>query len=356
MTEEEMMNPDNWGSSSDAQKACYKQSGMPLLPNGEPDIENFDGNPRWYEELSSCDDYLSNGVNLWDHDTLEPVEYDDDISNNFGYNSQKSYYESKASEGEAPCPNCGNRTFVVPHDAYRSCNICGHSFAVKPTYDIDGNFIVQSKDWTKGNMDWEIVESKADVDLTCGMCNGTGEIYMDTLVTCHECNGTGKITFDQLPLWKKKLYTSEVQVKPTKDYFNFEDRGTDDGIIDATCQICGETLHLRNRWEDLYDHMVENHNDVFHGIASEGRYLIFGGKDNSYFEVKETTDKFTARLFVNLTKMSVLMSIMEAPSITDRNERFIVRATNVRQASRLIRQCYIALVSWLDVAFSFPAS
>ena len=186
MTEEEMMNPDNWGSSSDAQKACYKQSGMPLLPNGEPDIENFDGNPRWYEELSSCDDYLSNGVNLWDHDTLEPVEYDDDISNNFGYNSQKSYYESKASEGEAPCPNCGNRTFVVPHDAYRSCNICGHSFAVKPTYDIDGNFIVQSKDWTKGNMDWEIVESKADVDLTCGMCNGTGEIYMDTLVTCHE--------------------------------------------------------------------------------------------------------------------------------------------------------------------------
>jgi hypothetical protein len=41
---------------------------------------------------------------------------------------------------------------------------------------------------------------------------------------------------------------------------------------------------------------------------------------------------------------------MEAPSITNRNERFIVRATNVRQASRLIRQCYIALVSWLDVA------
>ena len=26
---------------------------------------------------------------------------------------------------------------------------------------------------------------------------------------------------------------------------------------------------MRNRWEDLYDHMVENHNDVFHGIASE---------------------------------------------------------------------------------------
>jgi len=104
------------------------------------------------------------------------------------------------------------------------------------------------------------------------MCNGTGEIYMDTIVTCHECNGTGKITFEQLPQWKKEQYASEVQVKPTNDYFNFEDRGTDDGVIDATCQICGETLHLRNRWEDLYDHMVENHNDVFHGIASEGGF------------------------------------------------------------------------------------
>jgi len=70
--------------------------------------------------------------------------------------------KKKASEGEAPCPKCGSRTFVVPHDAYRDCPRCGYSFAVKPTYDIDGNFIVQSKDWAKGNMDWEIVESKAN--------------------------------------------------------------------------------------------------------------------------------------------------------------------------------------------------
>ena len=67
-------------------------------------------------------------------------------------------------------------------------------------------------------------------------------------------------------------------------------------------------------------------------------------------EVKETTDKFTARLFVNLTKMSVLMSICEAPGIRDKNKRYVVSARNVRQASKLIRQCYIALVSWLDVA------
>lgn len=67
-------------------------------------------------------------------------------------------------------------------------------------------------------------------------------------------------------------------------------------------------------------------------------------------EVKETTEKFTARLFVNLTKMSVLMSICEAPSITDKNQRYVVSRRNVRQASKLIRQCYIALVSWLDIA------
>ena len=66
-------------------------------------------------------------------------------------------------------------------------------------------------------------------------------------------------------------------------------------------------------------------------------------------EVKETTDKFTARLFVNLTKLSVLMGIMEAPSIP-KEDRFTVQARNVRQAAKLIRQCYIALVSWLDVA------
>ncbi len=67
-------------------------------------------------------------------------------------------------------------------------------------------------------------------------------------------------------------------------------------------------------------------------------------------EVKETTDKFTARLFVNLTKMSVLMSICEAPGITDKSKRYVVSARNVRQGAKLIRQCYIALVSWLDVA------
>tara|TARA_R110001592_G_scaffold362464_2_gene676316 strand:- start:290 stop:1753 length:1464 start_codon:yes stop_codon:yes gene_type:complete len=67
-------------------------------------------------------------------------------------------------------------------------------------------------------------------------------------------------------------------------------------------------------------------------------------------EVKETTEKFTARLFVNLTKMSVLMSISEAPSITDKSKRYVVSRRNVRQASKLIRQCYKALVSWLDIA------
>tara|TARA_R100000329_G_scaffold100815_1_gene83149 strand:+ start:5964 stop:7436 length:1473 start_codon:yes stop_codon:yes gene_type:complete len=67
-------------------------------------------------------------------------------------------------------------------------------------------------------------------------------------------------------------------------------------------------------------------------------------------EVKETTDKFSARMFINMNKMAILMSIMEAPSIKDKSKRYVVSVKNVRQASRLMRQSYIALVAWLDVA------
>jgi hypothetical protein len=51
-----------------------------------------------------------------------------------------------------------------------------------------------------------------------------------------------------------------------------------------------------------------------------------------------------------MNKMAILMSIMEAPSIKDKSKRYVVSVKNVRQASRLMRQSYIALVAWLDVA------
>ena len=83
--------------------------------------------------------------------------------------------------------------------------------------------------------------------------------------------GEGDADDELSPDYYGESKASEVQVKPTNDYFNFEDRGTDDGIMDATCQICGETL-TTGFGHDLYDHMVENHNDVFRGIASEGGF------------------------------------------------------------------------------------
>ena len=112
---------------------------------------------------------------------------------------------------------------------------------------------------------------------------------------------------------------SEVQVKPTNDYFNFEDRG--DGLWgwDATCQICGETLTTGFE-HDLYDHMVENHNDVFHGIASEGRYLIFGGKDNSYFEVKETTDDLELAKAIANDASAEEITVSQNSTIPERGE------------------------------------
>jgi hypothetical protein len=98
MSEQEMMEID-WKSiqSTNAQKAMYKQSGMPLLPNGEPDIDNFEENERWYEELISIDDYQSGGVNLWDHDTFEPVKYDEIVPDDFSYR-HSTWGESKANE------------------------------------------------------------------------------------------------------------------------------------------------------------------------------------------------------------------------------------------------------------------
>tara|TARA_R110002167_G_scaffold12577_2_gene53503 strand:+ start:827 stop:2386 length:1560 start_codon:yes stop_codon:yes gene_type:complete len=64
-------------------------------------------------------------------------------------------------------------------------------------------------------------------------------------------------------------------------------------------------------------------------------------------EVDKVADNFTTRMLDMLIKMSVLCCIAESPSIDDRSQRFIVTGKNVRQAERIVRQCYISLVSWL---------
>ena len=46
--------------------------------------------------------------------------------------------------------------------------------------------------------------------------------------------------------------------------------------------------------------------------------------------------------------MSVLCSVASAPSIRNKDERFIVTGHNVRQAATIVRQCYMTLVDWLE--------
>lgn len=121
---------------------------------------------------------------------------------------------------------------------------------------------------------------------------------------------------------------SEVQVKPTNDYFNFEDRG--DGLWgwDATCQICGETLTTGFE-HDLYDHMVENHNDVFRGIASEGG-LGSGRKDHQPW-MREITQLKTNKHKIpsdNMTASKFLKEMATENSMCgDCMDNFLIKAS-----------------------------
>lgn len=69
-------------------------------------------------------------------------------------------------------------------------------------------------------------------------------------------------------------------------------------------------------------------------------------------EVDDLADNFTTRMIKTLTRMAVLCSVAESPSITNKEKRFIVTGDNVRQAERIVRQCYKSLVSWLDQSLS----
>ena len=69
---------------------------------------------------------------------------------------------------------------------------------------------------------------------------------------------------------------------------------------------------------------------------------------NTRHEVSSIASNFTTRLTKILIKLSVLCSVASAPSITNKNDRFIVTGHNVRQAATIVRQCYMTLVDWLE--------
>ena len=69
---------------------------------------------------------------------------------------------------------------------------------------------------------------------------------------------------------------------------------------------------------------------------------------NTRSDVAKIAGNFTTRLMKILYKMSVLCSVASAPSIKDKEQRFIVTGHNVRQAATIIRQCYMTLVDWLE--------
>tara|TARA_R100001163_G_C5065898_1_gene204017 strand:+ start:513 stop:1979 length:1467 start_codon:yes stop_codon:yes gene_type:complete len=69
---------------------------------------------------------------------------------------------------------------------------------------------------------------------------------------------------------------------------------------------------------------------------------------NTRPEVEAIASNFTTRLMKILMKMSVLCSVASAPSIKNKNDRFLVSGHNVRQAATIVRQSYMTLVDWLE--------
>ena len=69
---------------------------------------------------------------------------------------------------------------------------------------------------------------------------------------------------------------------------------------------------------------------------------------NTRPEVEAIASNFTTRLMKILMKMSVLCSVASAPSIKNKNDRFLVTGHNVRQAATIVRQSYMTLVDWLE--------
>ena len=66
--------------------------------------------------------------------------------------------------------------------------------------------------------------------------------------------------------------------------------------------------------------------------------------------VLDLANNFITRMQGNMGKMAVLCCIAEAPTIRNKENRYIATSKHVVQASHLIKQCYKSLVSWLDMS------
>jgi len=145
-----------------------------------------------------------------------------------------------------------------------------------------------------------------------------------------------------------------------------------DAILDEVGTISNRDLPITkfaNNFVKIYDalknHYDENGQDplttVKFGEGVKDSLKNESWKMRNYVasarpEVFSIASNFITRLNGTLVRMAVLSAIAEAPSITDKNKRYIVTEKNVRQASFLVRQCYQSLVSWLDTALKVQAT
>ena len=120
-----------------------------------------------------------------------------------------------------------------------------------------------------------------------------------------------------------------------------------DRYVEALMTIYNMT---KKRWEDVNKNPLEtmtftpDFNQVLRLEYETLRKIMQGSRD----DVAVIAGNFTTRLMKILYKMSVLCSVASAPSINNEEDRFKVTGHNVRQAARIIKQCYMTLVDWLE--------
>jgi len=101
-------------------------------------------------------------------------------------------------------------------------------------------------------------------------------------------------------------------------------------------EVGGDPTEVMKFSQDFEDVLLLEYDNML-------RYLF-----NTRPEVEEIASNFTTRLLKILGKMSVLCSVASAPSITNKDHKFLVTGYNVRQAATLIRHSYMTLVDWLE--------
>jgi hypothetical protein len=111
-----------------------------------------------------------------------------------------------------------------------------------------------------------------------------------------------------------------------------------------------ETLDERYKEVDENPRRVLRYSENFNDALMREFWNMKKYVADSRPEVLDIAGNFITRMNNHLVRMATLCCIAEAPSIKDKNKRYIVNTNHVIQASSLIRQCYKSLVSWLDVA------